>query len=628
MRQFPVGKVLLTCLSLILGTVANQVLAAPHADVPVGHTVSNFELKDLQGVTHALADLKDAPVVVVTFMGVECPLAKLYGPRLTELAQKYADQGVVFLAIDSNAQDSLAEMTHFARTYRMEIPFLKDSGNGVADLFLAERTPEAFVLDKDRVVRYRGRIDDQYGFQTGVGYQRKEAVECELASAVDQLLAGKTVDKPITRAPGCLIGRVQPADENAEITYSNQIARLFQKRCEHCHRDGEIAPFSLADYDEVVGWAPMINEVVQENRMPPWHADPAIGEFSNDCRLTDEEKQLIAAWVDAGAPEGDPQDLPAPRQYTAGWQISAPDRVIPMADQAFKVPADGTVEYQYFVVDPGFTEDVWVKEAEARPGNNAVVHHIIVFIVPPDQNVKFMGEGMGARDLLVGTAPGNPPTRCPEGMAKRIRAGSKLLFQMHYTANGTAQEDLSSVGLVYADPATVSREVETDLAINMAFKIPAGADNHEVTSWRRFREDTLILSFMPHLHLRGKAFRYELEYPDGKKETVLDIPRYDFNWQNTYVLAEPKFAPKGTKLLCTAHFDNSEDNLANPDPTKAVGWGEQTWEEMMIGWYVRTSVEETPNLPAKLAEQYRSKQTEPVKQPAKPEQSAAVSSRP
>ncbi len=389
------------------------------------------------------------------------------------------------------------------------------------------------------------------------------------------------------------------------MTYSNQIARVFQARCVQCHREGEIAPFSLTNYEEIVGWAPMIDEVVRENRMPPWHADEKFGHFSNDSRLSQEEKNLIATWVANGAPQGNRRDLPEPRQFTSGWQISKPDRIIAMGDKSFTVPAEGKVEYQYFTVDPGFTEDVWVSEAEARPGNNAVVHHIIVFVIPPGQSSTKMGEGMGGRDLLVGTAPGNPPTRCPKGMAKRIRAGSNLLFQMHYTANGAEQRDLSSVGLVYADPATVTREVHTDMAIDTGFEVPPGADNFPVHAWRRFSTDSLIVSFMPHMHLRGKAFRYELKYPDGTVETLLDIPRYDFNWQNTYVLSEPKFVPKGAKLHCIAHFDNSEDNLANPDPKKPVGWGEQTWEEMMIGWFVRTSVEETPNLVNVMAEKDR-----------------------
>jgi peroxiredoxin len=634
MSQVRILNIVVACIGLVSWDWNLQAIGAGPEEVRnVGYRVGDFSLKDVNGVTYSLDELQTAPAVVAVFMGVECPLAKLYAPRLSELAREFDQRGVVFVAIDSNAQDSLAEMSHFARTYQMTIPFLKDSGNSVADQFKAQRTPEAFVLDGQRVVRYRGRIDDQYGFQTGVGYQRKAAVERELAAAIDQVLAGQDVAVPVTRAPGCKIGRVQVADEHSGVTFSNQIARLFQDRCNHCHREGEIAPFSLSSYDEVVGWAPMIEEVVRENRMPPWHADPKVGKFANDCRLSDEEKQLISDWVAAGAPEGNPKDLPKPKQYTSGWQISPPDRVIAMAEKPFAVPAEGKVEYQYFVVDPGFTEDMWVSQAEARPGNNAVVHHIIVFIVPPGAPVKQMGEGMGSRDLLVGTAPGNPPTRCEPGMAKRIRAGSKLLFQMHYTANGAEQQDLSCVGLVFADPATVTREVQTDLAINTDFEIPPGASDHPVDSWRKFASDTLIISFMPHLHLRGKAFRYDLQYPDGRVETLLDIPRYDFNWQNTYVLAEPKLVPKGARLHCVAHFDNSEENLANPDPTQPVGWGEQTWDEMMIGWFVRANVEETPGLAAKLAEQDRAKQQAdaaqaPENKPAKPsvDQSATVSS--
>jgi peroxiredoxin/mono/diheme cytochrome c family protein len=562
-----------------------------------GHKIEAFELKDLQGVPHSLTDLNESQVVVVVFLGVECPLAKLYGPRLAELANNYANRHVAFLAVDSNAQDSLAEMNHFARTYGLTIPFLKDPGNIVADQFGAERTPEAFVLDHERVVRYRGRIDDQYGFQSGVGYQRPTALKRDLAESIDQLLAAKSVSEPVTRAPGCLIGRMHTPKGATDVTYSNQIARIFQDRCVSCHRDGEIGPFSMENYEDIAGWSSMIAEVVRENRMPPWHADPNHGSFSNDCRLSEPEKELIARWVDAGAPQGDPKDQPPTRAFTAGWQISKPDRVIAMSDKPFVVPADGKVEYQHFVVDPGFTQDMWVREAEARPGNRAVVHHIIVFVVPPGESIKQSGEGMGSRDLLVGTAPGNPPYRFAAGMAKRIPAGSKLLFQMHYTANGTEQKDVSSVGLVFADPSTVTREIRTDLAINTDFLVPAGANRYEVHAWRAFnKEDSLILSFMPHMHLRGSAFRYELKYPNGTVETLLDVPKYDFNWQNTYELAQPKLVPKGSKLHCVAHFDNSEDNLANPDPTKQVGWGEQTWEEMMIGWFVRTSVGEKPNL--------------------------------
>lgn len=593
---------LLTAFAGIFPSISSVQANTPSRAPTVGHAVTEFSLKDLQGVTFQLDAMQQAKLVVVTFLGVECPLAKLYAPRLSELAEEFKSRGVVLLAIDSNAQDSLAEMAHFARTYNLNIPFLRDAGNVVADQFQAERTPEVFVLDASRTVRYRGRVDDQYGFQTGVGYARPKVSRRDLAVALDQLLSNEAVEEPITRAPGCLIGRTKPVDENCEVTYSNQISRLFQKHCERCHRPGEIAPFSLNSYDEVAGWAPMIEEVVRDQRMPPWHASPEFGHFANDARLTDEEKQMLSTWVAAGAPQGDPADLPEPATYAVGWQIPQPDAIIKMADAPFTVPAEGKVEYQYFVVDPGFTADKWVSAAECRPGNNAVVHHIIVFVVPPGQEVKLMGEGMGARDLLAGTAPGNPPYEAPPGIAKRIRAGSKLLFQLHYTANGKEQQDLSSIGLVFADPKTITRDVTTDLAINFGFEVPAGADNHPVESWQAFKEDSLLLSFMPHMHLRGKAFRYDLHLPDGTVETLLDIPKYDFNWQNSYVLAEPKFIPRGSKMHCVAHFDNSENNLANPDPHNPVRWGDQTWEEMMIGWFVRTPAEETANLAAQAVE--------------------------
>jgi peroxiredoxin/mono/diheme cytochrome c family protein len=558
----------------------------------VGQAVSDFALEDTLGAAHRLRDYANSKAVVVAFLGIECPLVKLYAPRLEKIAAEYRERGVTFLAIDSNSQDSLAELQHFVRTYGLTFPVLKDPGNVVADQFQAVRTPEMFVLDSDHKIRYRGRIDDQYGFQKGVGYQRPEASQNELLSAIESVIAGEEVAVASTAAPGCLIGRVSSGDAKTDITYSNQVARIFQNHCVSCHREGEIAPFALSSYEEAAGWAPMISEVILAGRMPPWHADPKHGDFANDARLPDEDKEMILAWAKGGAPEGDPSDLPPPRTFTSGWQIPTPDQVLPMADKPFVVPAEGKVEYQYFTADPGWTEDKWISAAECRAGNRAVVHHIIVFIIPPGEDPRPEAEGMSVRELLAGTAPGNPPTVLPTGMAKRVKAGSKLMFQMHYTANGREQSDLSSIGFVFADPATVTRDVKTDLAINVMFEVPAGADNHKVEAWRRFRQDSLLISLMPHMHLRGKAFRYELEYPDGRKEVLLDIPNYDFNWQNSYYFKEPKFVPRGAKMHCIAHFDNSEENLANPDPSQPVRWGEQTWEEMMIGWFVRAPAQE------------------------------------
>ncbi len=566
---------------------AKEQAAEPAADQPndpakvsrqshIGRTIEPFSLSDFRGRKWSLAELDGTKLTVVAFLGTECPLARLYGRRLAEMHGKYAPKGVAFLAINSNQQDSLTELAHYARVHEIEFPVLKDPGNVVADQFRAERTPEIFVLDAEHVVRYHGRIDDQYGY----GVQRTAPTRNDLALALDELLEGKEVSVPDTNLVGCHIGRLLRSDEESDVTYSRQISRIFQDHCVECHRSGEIAPFSLTSYSDVVGWAEMIEEVVRQRRMPPWFANADHGHFENDIRLSDEEKDTIYRWVAAGAPEGDRADLPEPRQFVEGWRIGEPDLILPMREKPFPVPATGEVKYQYFLVDPGFKEDVWIQAAECRPGNRAVVHHILVGIAPG------RGPVHGLRSTwLAAVAPGAPPLVLPEGMAKRIPAGSKLYFQLHYTPNGTAQEDISSVGFVFADPKTVRQEVATRQAANHGIRIPPGEANYQIEADYTFRQDTLLLSMLPHMHLRGKSFRYEAKYPDGTSEILLDVPRYDFNWQNWYDLEEPKRMPAGTKLHCTATFDNSERNLANPNPNVTVRWGDQTWEEMMIGYF-------------------------------------------
>ncbi len=339
----------------------------------------------------------------------------------------------------------------------------------------------------------------------------------------------------------------------------------------------------MTDYDEVVGWAEMIFEVVEEQRMPPWHADAPHGTFKNDTRLTDEEKETIFAWVRAGAPKGNPDDLPPPREFVEGWRIGEPDQIVKMGEKPYQVPARGEVKYQYFVVDPGWDEDKYIQAAEARAGNRAVVHHIII---GHTGRVAARGQSHGlSSDWVTAMAPGSSPLVLAPGRAKLVPAGSKIVFQMHYTPNGTATEDLSYVGFKFADPDSVKQIVGTNKAANQRFAIPPGDDNYQVEADFRFNRDSLMLAMFPHMHLRGKSFNYTAIYPDGRQEVLLNVPHYDFNWQNGYVFAEPKRMPAGTRIHCVAHFDNSEDNLANPDPTARVRWGDQTWEEMMIGYF-------------------------------------------
>ncbi|MEW6125714.1 MAG: thiol-disulfide isomerase [Acidobacteriota bacterium] len=363
------------------------------------------------------------------------------------------------------------------------------------------------------------------------------------------------------------------------LTFTKDIAPIFYSKCAECHRPGEIAPFSLMTYKETRPWGRSIREKVAEGAMPPWHADPAHGAFSNDRRLSKQEKETIINWVDTGMKEGNAKELPPAPQFTAGWNIGTPDVVLTARE--FEVPANGTVNYQYFIVPTNFKEDKWVQAAEVRPGNRAVVHHVIAFVVEPGQlRAAFARDGILG---LVGYAPGEGEVSLPDGEAKLVKANSMLVLQMHYTTNGTAQKDKTSIGLIFAKKP-VQKIRMGGAALNSRFVIPAGADSYEVTSRFRFKEDAHITDLMPHMHLRGKDFLYRLVLPDGTTKILLSVPRYDFNWQTRYEFAQPVAAPKGSRIECVAHFDNSTKNKWNPDATKEVRWGQQTWEEMMIGF--------------------------------------------
>lgn len=358
---------------------------------------------------------------------------------------------------------------------------------------------------------------------------------------------------------------------SGKVTFSKDVAPIFYNNCVQCHRPGEIAPMSLMTYKQSRPWARSIREKVSTRDMPPWHADSRHGEFANDRRLSQKDIDTIIAWVDQGASEGDPKDLPRPPEFIDGWNIGKPDVVFQLPAE-YRVPADGVVPYKYFSVPTNFTEDKWIEAAEIRPGDRGVVHHIIVFYQ----------KGMD-RKLLVGYAPGEQPSVIPKGLGRKIPAGADLVFQVHYTPNGQETMDRSYVGLVFAKQ-TPRQEILTRPVMNARFTIPPGDPDYRVESSYTFTDDAHIRALMPHMHLRGKNFEYRVTYPDGRSKVILSVPKYDFSWQSYYVLKEPVPAPKGTRLDCVAHFDNSTKNKYNPDPTKEVRWGDQTWEEMMIGW--------------------------------------------
>ena len=517
---------------------------------------------------------------VVCFLGAECPLARLYGSRLQKLDTEFAAHGIQVVGVNSNPQDSTADVKRFIDELALSFPIIKDHDQSLAEHFAATRTPEVFILDAANNICYRGRIDDQYE----PGISRAAPTTHDLRDAIEALVAGRPVPIAKTDAVGCLITIAKrsklPDDPSQLVTFTRDVAPILNQHCVECHREGEIGPFALTEYDEVVGWGEMMLEVIDQKRMPPWHADPRHGKFVGERRMPAEVRQTLAAWVEQGMPEGDAKDLPAQPSWSAGWHLpQSPDIELAMRDRPYIVPPDGTVDYQYFVVDPQWQEDRWVRAAQVIPGDASVVHHAIVFVRPPDvsrmQGIGWMG----------GYVPGQRTTALPSGHARRIPAGSKLVFQMHYTPNGRETKDLTKVGVWFSDPSLVTHEVTTRVALNNHFEIPPGAKEFLVdVRLDGFARESRLLGLMPHMHLRGKSF--QLDVRDSKqKETLLSVPNYDFNWQHWYQLESPLALNKVEALEMRVSFDNSAENPTNPDPEEFVTWGDQTWQEMAVAFF-------------------------------------------
>lgn len=381
---------------------------------------------------------------------------------------------------------------------------------------------------------------------------------------------------------------------HAAPSFYKDVLPILQAHCQQCHRPGEIGPMPLLTYSGTRPWAKSIREQVIARKMPPWFADPRFGHFANDRSLSAAEIDTIAAWVNAGAPAGDPRDRPPAREWTEGWNIGTPDEVIEMP-KPFTLPAKGAIEYQYLILPTHFTKDRWVQKVEVRPSSRTTVHHAVVYIREPGskwlqgepRESMFsvpLSKGFTTSDLLMVYTPGNSYDQWPTGMAKRIPAGSDLVLQMHYTANGKPTQDRTRIGIIFAKEPPKKAILSLQMS-NDAFVIPPGDSNYRVQVSGTLPNDCLLISMFPHMHLRGKAFEYLITEPGGHVETLLKVDHYDSQWQLNYKLAEARPLKAGTHLTWVAYFDNSPNNPANPDPTAEVRYGEQIWDEMMIGFF-------------------------------------------
>lgn len=558
----------------------------------VGALVRIEQVTDIDGTTHDVKALARKGGVVFVMTSTTCPLSRKYAPAVGRLAQATAKEGIALVVVDVQGADTAEELRSFADAYGLTGILVHDPKRQVAATLGATTTTETFLLDPARTLVYRGAIDDQYG----IGTARDAPQQRWLADAITALRSGETPEVRATSAPGCALDVGNAPSREGTTTWHGSVSRVVQKHCVECHRKGGIAPFPLEAPEQVAAQGAMVKWVVEEGLMPPWFAAaPTDGEpspWANDRRMPASDTQALVSWLKSDKPVGDAADAPVPPTWPASWSIGKPDHVIELPREV-AIKAEGTMPYVNLRVKTSFSEDRWVRAWEVMPTSRDVVHHVLVFVEGAGQTA--LGGRRVAREeqgFLAAFVPGNGTATYPEGFAKRLPKGATLHFQLHYTPNGKATVDRTRLGLSFLKEPP-KQEVRTIGIANVRIRIPAGAPDHVESASLPVTFEAGVMAFMPHMHFRGKAFRYVLVDEDGKRETLLDVPRYDFNWQLAYRYKEPLIVPAGSRIDVRAVYDNSKDNPANPDPTKNVRWGLQSEDEMLIG-YVEYYLKDVP----------------------------------
>jgi peroxiredoxin len=574
--------------------------------------VEDFALLDHHGVFHQLTAQRDVPVVLLYVFAAGCPIVRHNVGELQRLAGEYAGKGVRTLLIDAS-QDTRAAVVEDATAVGLSLPVLLDESQLVAEGLGVTRTAEALVVrTKDWSIAWRGPLDDRVGY----GAQKEKATHTWLADALAATIAGsEPVADPAAVVKGCAITFAK-ARATHQVDYAKDVAPILNSRCRECHQKGGIGPWSMENHKKVSGWAEMMREVIRTRAMPPWGADREYGSFSNDCALTVDEMRTVVHWIENGAkPSASDPLAEKPPKPAPEWPLGRPDLIVDLPEQ--QIPATGVLPYRMAEVSVPLAADTWVRAVDLRPSNRKNMHHAFAFIsgdeemelpddiaadprvkglldalkgrpLPPELKARMEKRPRGLTSFFASYVPGLEPSPFPSGTGKLLPKNAKLTFQMHYTTNGVAGTDRPRLGLYFVKSAKdkVEHELKVTSAFQLKLSIPPQTRETRVEGVRTFLKDEVIHALSPHMHYRGSSMRFVAEYPDGSSETLLSVAKYDLDWQRTYRLAKPKPVPAGTRLRCIGVFDNSATNEKNPDPNKAARFGEQSWDEMFIGYVV------------------------------------------
>jgi mono/diheme cytochrome c family protein len=539
----------------------------------IGESVRDLTFKDIRFAAHGLDDLAPKRPLTLVFINLSCPVARRSMPALNELAAGALGKQATIAVVDVGWRERVTETAAYGLELGLKVPILKDLSGAAARRLGVTRVPTAIVLDGDRRFRYRGRIDDR----DRAGGARTRTGRSDLASALEEVLAGTPVSVPETAVDGCPLELTPPEVDRQRSTWSDGIGALVHRHCFDCHRAGGEAPFELASLDDVRKRRSAVLETIAEGRMPPWHAAPDRHGFTNDRTIPPVEREAMLAWLDRGTPAGDLAAAPKPPSVTpATWRIGKPDLIL-TAPIEHRLPASGLVEYHYLVFPTVFFADTWLDGIEILPDNPAVVHHANLAWI--NLGGKYSGE-----NFITGRVPGGVPMTLKDGVAYKLPAGSLLALQIHYVTTGKPERCRLQVGLRYARER-VRKQLHVTILNNNRFAIPPGEPAHRISSTRTLPADSILVGAFSHMHLRGRDMSFEAILPDGRRDRLLTIPNYSYDWQAAYRWDKgDRRVPAGTKIECVAHFDNSTLNPFNPDPSATVRYGDQTHEEMKFGF--------------------------------------------